>query len=193
MSEEPEQHATTPSRGAARPPMPDRAVTLLGEIKFTRKDVKAMNVLMCRRLIAALYQARAELNSVDVGAKRIRSSFPDFVPNQFVVIYGMKSLAVKSINEFLFGVRASRSREAADGSFEAEPIVYPFWRATHHGVPPEDRMAFGDFDFYIDLLGCVATKVGEEHTLKLKGVGAFWNLFGSSKSLSPLLIACTPV
>ena len=39
--------------------LPDRAMTSLGEIKFTRKDVKAMNVLMCRRLIAALYQVHA--------------------------------------------------------------------------------------------------------------------------------------
>ena len=82
------------------------------------------------------------------------------MPNQFVVIYGMKSLAYKSINEFLFGVRACRSRDAGDGPLEPEPIVYPFWRATHHGVPPEDRMPHAEFDVYMDLLAMVAQKVG---------------------------------
>ena len=106
-----------------------------------------------------------------------------YVPNQFVVLYGMKSLATKNINEFLFGTRACRTRESADGTLEAEPIVYTFWRATHHGVPLEDRMAASDFDFYLDLLACVAEKVGEEHTLKMKGVGAFWNLFGSMNEI----------
>ena len=31
-------------------------MTSLGEIRFGRKDVQAMNVLMCRKLVAALYQ-----------------------------------------------------------------------------------------------------------------------------------------
>ena len=63
------------------------------------------------------------------------------MPNQFVVLYGMKSLAVKNINEFLYGIRACRRRLAeADGAEEPEPIVYTFWQATHHGVPLENRL-----------------------------------------------------
>ena len=69
---------------------PDRAVTSLCEIKFNRKDVKAMNVLMCRRLVAALYQVKAELNVQFDKEKRARQAFPEFVPDQFVVLYGIK-------------------------------------------------------------------------------------------------------
>ena len=36
--------------------LPTSAVTSLCEIKFNRKDVNAMNTLMCRRMVAALYQ-----------------------------------------------------------------------------------------------------------------------------------------
>lgn len=39
--------------------LPDSAMTSLGEIRFGRKDVQAMNVLMCRKLVAALYQVTA--------------------------------------------------------------------------------------------------------------------------------------
>lgn len=166
--------------------LPDRAMTSLCEIKFNRKDVKAMNVLMCRRLIAALYQAKAEANVIDDVEKRARQGFPDYVPNQFIVLYGMKSLAVKNINEFLYGVRACRRRETAAGTQEIEPMVWIFWCATHHGVPLEDRMSHSHFDFYLDLLAAVAKAVGEEHTLNTKG-GAFWNLFGSMQEL------CLPV
>jgi hypothetical protein len=81
----------------------------------------------------------------------------------------MKSLAIKNINEFLYGVRAGRHRENADGTLEPEPILYFFWRATHHGVPLEDRLPTADFDMYIDLLAAVGTAVGEEHTLNTKG------------------------
>ena len=38
-------------------------MTTLGEIKFNRKDVKAMNTLMCRRLVAALYQVKVDNNA----------------------------------------------------------------------------------------------------------------------------------
>ena len=40
--------------------MPGSAKTSLCEIKFNRKDVNAMNKLMCRRLVAALYQVRVD-------------------------------------------------------------------------------------------------------------------------------------
>ena len=40
-------------------------------------------------------------------------------------------------------------------------------------MPPEE------FDMYIDLLNAVARTVGEEHTLKMPGIGAFWNMLGS--------------
>ena len=75
--------------------LPDRCMTTLGEIKFTRKDVKAMNVLMCRKLIATLYQVRSEANKQLDAEKVPRTPFPEFVPNQFVVLYGVKSLAIK--------------------------------------------------------------------------------------------------
>jgi len=142
-----------------------------------------MNVLMCRRLVAALYQSKSEMNMTDDKEKRTRQPLPDYVPNQFVVIYGMRSLAVKNINEFLYGVRAGRMRTAADGSTEPEPVLHYFWRATHHGVPFEERLPPADFDFFIDLLSAVASAVGEEHTLKCKGTGAFWNLYGSMHEL----------
>jgi len=89
---------------------------------------------------------------------------------------------VKNINEFLYGVRACRTRETADGAIEVEPILHFFWRATHHGVPVEDRMPSSDFDFYLDLLASVAFAVGEEHTLKTKAA-AFWNIFGSMQEI----------
>ena len=63
--------------GSARGKLPDRAVTSLCEIRFNRKDVKAMNVLMCRRLIAALYQSKAESNAADDAENRARQGFPD--------------------------------------------------------------------------------------------------------------------
>ena len=46
------------SRGNKK--LPSVAVTSLCEIKFNRKDVNAMNTLMCRRLVSALYQVYAE-------------------------------------------------------------------------------------------------------------------------------------
>jgi hypothetical protein len=76
---------------------------------------------------------------------------------------------VKNINEFLYGVRAGRTRDTSDGVTEAEPLLHFFWRATHHGVPLEDRLPAADFDFYLDLLTGVATAVGDEHTLNTKG------------------------
>ena len=62
---------------------------------------------------------------------RARAALPD-VPNQFVVLYGMKSLAIKNINEFLYGIRACRQRQKPDGTLEAEPIVYIFWKVRVH-------------------------------------------------------------
>jgi len=157
------------------------AVTSLCEIKFNRKDVKAMNTLMCRRLVSALYQVKVDSDAEFDKQGRGRQGLPDFVPDQFMVLYGIKTLAIKNINEFLYGVRAERYRLTAKGDKEAEPLLFTFWRATHHGVPFEDRMPSTDFDFYIDLLGMVAKTVGKEHTLTqhCASVGAFWNLLGS--------------
>jgi len=165
--------------GDGKRKLPAMAVTSLCEIKFNRKDVKAMNTLMCRRLVAALYQVKVDADREADRQEKPRQSFPEFVPDQFVVLYGIKSLAIKNINEFLYGVRAERSRKNAKGEMEHEPLLMPFWRATHHGVPLEERMPNEDFDFYLDLLGVVAKTVGEEHTLKMPGIGAFWNLLGS--------------
>jgi len=114
-----------------------------------------------------------------------RQPFPDFVPDQFVVLYGIKSLAIKNINEFLYGVRAERYRkdekrgpsgkaraEGEEPLTEPEPLLMPFWQGTWHGVPFDERSKMSDFEFYLDMLAAVAKTVGEEHTLQLKSVGA---------------------
>ena len=165
--------------------MPDRAVTSLCEIKFNRKDVKAMNTLMCRRILSALYQVKIEANDEADKQKRPRQSFPDFVPDQFVVLYGIKSLAIKNINEFLYGVRAERYRKDEKANLtEPEPLLMPFWQGSWHGVPQQERMPMEMFEFYLDVLAGVAKTVSEEHTLQLKGVGAFWNMLGSMNEIS---------
>ena len=165
--------------------MPDRAVTSLCEIKFNRKDVKAMNTLMCRRILSALYQVKIEANDEADKQKRPRQSFPDFVPDQFVVLYGIKSLAIKNINEFLYGVRAERYRKDEKANLtEPEPLLMPFWQGSWHGVPQQERMPMEMFEFYLDMLAGVAKTVSEEHTLQLKGVGAFWNMLGSMNEIS---------
>ena len=169
----------SPNAASNKRSLPDRAVTSLCEIKFNRKDVKAMNTLMCRRLVSALYQVKVDANIEADQQGKPRQTFPDYVPDQFVVLYGIKSLAIKNINEFLYGVRAERYRKNAEGNQEFEPLLMPFWRATHHGVPLEERMRHEDFEFYLDLISCVAKTVGEEHTLQLKSIGAFWNMLGS--------------
>jgi len=176
--------------------LPGSAMTSLCEIKFNRKDVKAMNTLMCRRLVSALYQCKVDANKEADTQGKARQGFPDFVPDQFVVLYGIKSLAIKNINEFLYGVRAERTRrssEAEDAPREIEPLLTPFWRATHHGVPFEERMPASDFDFYLDLLGLVAKTVGEEHTLKMPGIGAFWHLLGSMAEIQLPVFVCINV
>jgi hypothetical protein len=165
--------------------MPDRAITSLCEIKFNRKDVKAMNTLMCRRILSALYQVKIEANDEADKQKRPRQSFPDFVPDQFVVLYGIKSLAIKNINEFLYGVRAERYRKDEKANLtEPEPLLMPFWQGSWHGVPQQERMPMEMFEFYLDMLAGVAKTVSEEHTLQLKGVGAFWNMLGSMNEIS---------
>ena len=138
-----------------------------------------MNTLMCRRLAAALYQVKVDTNAEFDKQGRSRQSFPEFVPDQFVVLYGIKSLAIKNINEFLYGIRENRTRKNAKDEVEPEPLLMPFWCASHHGVPHADRWSDEIFDFYADVLGTTARTVGEEHTLQLKGIGAFWNLLGS--------------
>jgi len=156
--------------------LPNTASTSLCEIRFARKDVSAMNVLMCRKVLSAIYQCKAEVNAIDTG--KTRQGLPDFVPDQFAVIYGIKSIAIAKLNEFLYGVRECRFRKTAKGEDEDEPLLYFFWRASHHGVPLAERLPIEDFEFYIDLLAMVAKTCSEEHTLNLKG-GAFWNLLGS--------------
>jgi len=157
--------------------LPDSSITSLGEIRFTLKSINAMNVLMCRRLVAAIYQVKSELNLIDMGGKR--QSFSLFVPEQFTVLYGIKSIAFQKLCEFFYGVRECRMRKNAKGEVEDEPILYFFWTACHHGVPFDEQLQDDDFDFFIDLLAMVARTAGEEHTLKLQGAGAFWNLLGS--------------
>ena len=51
----------------------------------------------CRRLVSALYQVKVELNKADDKEGRPRQPFPEFVPDQFIVLFGLKSLAIKSM------------------------------------------------------------------------------------------------
>ena len=145
--------------------------TSLGEIRFDKKSVAPMNVLMCRRVVAALYQVKADLNACEIGKKR--EPFPNFVPEQFVTLYGMNSAALAKMTEFFYGVREGRFRTNAKEEQEDEPMLYFFWTACHHGVPIDERTHPDDLDLYIDLLATVARTVGEEHTLNMKE-GAFW-------------------
>ena len=52
---------------------------------------------MCRRLVSALYQVKVELNKADDKEMRVRQPFRDFVPGQFVVLFGVKQLAFKNL------------------------------------------------------------------------------------------------
>ena len=79
-------------------------------------------------------------------------------------------------------MRAERFRQTADGKLEDEPLVYFFWRATHHGVPMEERLPAVELAFYMDLLAATAKAVSEEHTLNCKG-GAFWNNLGTMSEM----------
>jgi len=111
--------------------------------------------------------------------EKARQGFDHFVPEQFTVLYGIKSLAVSKLNEFFYAIRECRFRKNAKGEVEDEPMLYFFWQACHHGVPFEERLPHEDFEFFVDLLGAVAKTAADEHTLKLQGVGAFWHMFGS--------------
>ena len=111
-------NAMRPEGGGGRSKLPARCVTSLCEIDFTRKGVKEMNRLMCRRLVSALYQVKVEMNKADDKEGRRRQSFPEFIPDQFIVLYGMKQLAIKNINEFLYGVRRCRYRNRAGSEKE---------------------------------------------------------------------------
>jgi len=163
--------------------LPTAAKTSLCEIKFTRKDVHAMNKLMCRRMVTALYQVKCDADIEHQKIGKARQGLPYFVPDQFMVLYGMKSIAINKINEFFYGVRAERRRKSALEEEEDEPLLYMFWRACHHGVPHEERLSAHEFDFYLDLLKGVANTVATEHTMNVKGLGAFWNLLGSMSEI----------
>lgn len=96
------------------------------------------------------------------------------------VLYGIKSIAIGKLNEFLYGIRDCRRRKTAvEGEMEDEPLLYFFWQACHHGVPFNERIPNEESERYVDLLAEVANACAEEHTLNLKGVGAFWNLLGT--------------
>jgi len=185
-----EAGSSEPILGKKARELPALAVTSLTEIKFDRKDVKAMNVLMCRRLVAALYQVKADLNAASDKESKARQGLPEFVPDQFVVLYGIKSLAIKNINEFLYGVRAERFRKSVKGVDEPEPMLHFFWQACHHGVPMGERRSADDFNVYLDLLAMVARCVSEDHRMEsVAGAGAFWNLVGSMAEVQlPLFI-----
>ena len=156
--------------------LPDSAMTSLGEIKFGKKNVNDLNVLMCRKLAAALLQMKAQLNATEIGKQR--QGFADFVPEQLVVLYGIKSVAFTKMQEFFYGVRAGRFRTNAKGESEDEPLLYFFWTACHHGVPMDERLPPEDLDLYVALLAMTAKCVGDEHTLNVKE-GAFWNMIGT--------------
>ena len=56
---------------------------------------------------------RVENNKSDDKEGRHRQSFPEFVPDQFIVLYGVKSLAIKNINEFLCATAAANQTRKA--------------------------------------------------------------------------------
>ena len=60
--------------------LPNSATTSLCEIRFNRKDVAAMNALMCRKVVAAMYMVKADVNAIETG--KSRQGLPDFVPDQ---------------------------------------------------------------------------------------------------------------
>jgi hypothetical protein len=66
----------------------------------------------------------------------------------------------------------------------------PFWKGCWHGVPLEERFPNEEFEFYIDMLAGLAKTVGEEHTLQLKSIGAFWNMLGSMTQISVPVFVC---
>ena len=46
--------------------------------------------------------------------------------------------------------------------------------ASQLGVPPNQIVGSEDIDFFCGLIGCVADKMGSDHTLNVKP-GAFWS------------------
>ncbi|KAL3922615.1 MAG: hypothetical protein SGPRY_004497, partial [Prymnesium sp.] len=74
-----------------REELPNTARTSLSSFKFDRKGVKPMTPTMCRKLIATLYMVRLE--SIHEENQELR----DFLPDQMLVLYGVKKLANKHI------------------------------------------------------------------------------------------------
>lgn len=50
--------------------------------------------------------------------------------------------------------------------------------ACQLGVPAGMQVSRDEFNFFLDLLGSVASCISSDHTLEMKG-SAFWALFGS--------------
>ena len=104
--------------------------------------------------------------------------FKDWVVDQILLLYGTYPLASKNLAEFATGMRKmARWRRTASGSGrEPDPIMHFFWRASQLGVPPDQAVGSQDLDFFCELLGHVADKVGSDVSLNMKGSGAFWKL-----------------
>ena len=75
-----------------------------------------------RRLVSALYQVKVELNRADDKEARPRQPFPEFVPDQFIVLFGLKSLAIKSMYN---ATRQRRLQPSLDHSILARRSSYP--------------------------------------------------------------------
>ncbi|KAL1529932.1 hypothetical protein AB1Y20_000860 [Prymnesium parvum] len=154
--------------------LPASVATPLATIRFGKKGVRPMNALMCRKLIATFYLVKLE-SPDDV---RQRQELRDFVPDQMLVLYGVKKLAARHLLEFLYGTRAHRYRAGPGKKKEPEPQIHFFWRACQLGVPREMWIVKEDFNFYVELVGAVATCVGNDHTLQTKTT-SFWAIFGT--------------
>lgn len=109
--------------------LPQSVVTPIQTIRFDKKGVKPMKPVMCRKLIAAMYQVtswrpgriglmgrvgrrflnelipvnhleqvKLEFNAVDDAEGRQRQELAEFVPDQMLVLYGVKKIASKHVS-----------------------------------------------------------------------------------------------
>ena len=175
----------TGSGGYVPEKLPDKCVTNLGVIKFKSKRNKAMPIMRCRRLAMTLMQCRYTVDKADDKAGEAHQDFKTWLVDQVLMLYGTYPLASKTLHEFAYGMRKTarwrRTHEPEDGR-EPEPIIHFFWRASQLGVPSNQIVGSEDIDFFCELLGAVADKVGSDHTLKLRS-GAFWSAVGTACEL----------
>ena len=169
-----------------REELPPTCTTNLGLVVFANHNVRPMTVLRCRRLATTLLQCRyIFLRDDEKAGVSAHQDFKDWVVDQILLLYGTYPLASKNLAEFATGMRKmARWRRTASGSGrEPDPIMHFFWRASQLGVPPDQAVGSQDLDFFCELLGHVADKVGSDVSLNMKGSGAFWAAAGMAVEL----------